>query len=435
MIGFMYLFINLLFLLAVWWLLPNSIVTFSIVCVGLVILLMFTIKRSNQAQTQIRERLEAGFRSLHDGDFSISLPYTQNKHDNNLIDLFNHMTDKLRVEKQYLYHRELLLDKVVNASNVITVLTNQRQQIIFANLSASEFFNSNSLIGAHWTELLSEKSPALSEHIHKNNAIIQLEDDKNLSNSSFQSWHLSKHHLKLHGASHELILLKPITQELNAQELQTWKKVVRVINHELNNSIAPISSMCHSGQILAEQLQQPQLDRVFNTISNRIQKLSEFIQNYSQLARLSSPQKQQFDLKQTIEQVAVLYNVDTKFDVTHWNEEEQNALYIFADASQIEQLLINLLKNANQAQPDKNCQLTVSSQRQGITITVRDFGSGMTQDVMQKAFLPYFSTKQDGSGIGLSICKEVVDAHQGNIQLNNHPQGGLEITVELPIKI
>ena len=155
----------------------------------------------------------------------------------------------------------------------------------------------------------------------------------------------------MHGARHELLLLKPMTKELNDQELKTWKKVVRVINHELNNSIAPISSMCHSGQILAENLQQPQLDRVFSTIGNRVQKLSEFIQNYSRLARLSSPNKQQMELIETIEQLRTLYKVKII--------SELDSIVLSADASQIEQLLINLLKNAHEASPDIGSELTV----------------------------------------------------------------------------
>jgi signal transduction histidine kinase len=107
------------------------------------------------------------------------------------------------------------------------------------------------------------------------------------------------------------------------------------------------------------------------------------------------------------------------------------------DESQIEQLLINLLKNAQQASieqaTEQPIEVNVESKQGHLRITVRDFGTGMPVEVLQKAFLPYYSTKADGSGIGLSICREISDGHQGQITLNNHPQGGLQVEVNLPI--
>ena len=89
--------------------------------------------------------------------------------------------------------------------------------------------------------------------------------------------------------------------------------------------------------------------------------------------------------------------------------------------------------NAQQACPDKDSAVSVSRQQGKLVITVRDFGAGLPVEVLTKAFLPYYSTKADGSGIGLSICREISDGHQGQITLNNHPQGGLQVDVRLPL--
>lgn len=379
---------------------------------------------------QILQTLLHGLRNLQDGDFSITLAdnkTNKSQSQSEVLALFNQVTDKLRQEKQSLYQRELLLDKVVNASDVVTVLVNHRDTIIFANRAAEYFFNQKSMLGMSWVSLLDEKLPELIPHNDKDNAIIQL---LLAETKAEHSWHLSRHHLKLHGSRHRLTLLKPITKAMHQQELQTWKKVIRVINHELNNSIAPISSMCHSGNILAERLNEPQLIRVFATISKRINKLAEFIQSYSQLARLSQPKKQEFDLIKTLKQLQELYQFTLSC--------QDNSLMFTGDESQIEQLLINLLKNAQQACPDyvtpeKASAVSVSLKQDKLVITVRDFGTGMPVEVLQKAFLPYYSTKADGSGIGLSICREISDGHQGQITLNNHPQGGLQVEVNLPL--
>jgi len=431
--------INLFFVLGFLVLLPESPWLFSINTLCTVLLLVFQVSRANQQYQQTYHALHNGLRNLQDGDFAISLAVpkeqTNNQQQVQLLTLFNQVTEKLRDDKQSLYQRELLLDKVVNASDVITVLVNHRDTIIFANRAAQHFFSSYALLGQQWPTLISENMPELLEHNDKTNAIIQLFIDDNTSASattnanqktkSEHSWHLSRHQLKLHGTCHQLTLLKPLTKELHKQELQTWKKVIRVINHELNNSIAPISTMCHSGLILADKLNDTQLNRVFNTISGRIKRLSEFINNYSQLARLSTPIYQHFDLITLLEQLQNLYHFEIQC--------QQKTVDISADASQIEQLLINLLKNAKEFSPIKATQVTIEQLRASYVITIRDFGPGMSQSVMQKAFLPYYSTKDTGSGIGLSICREIVEAHHGQISLNNHKEVGLQVSINMPI--
>jgi len=427
--------INFLFIVSFSLLLPKLFWLFSFNTVLIIILAVMELRRENQNHQRTLKALLDGLLNLQDGDFSVSLTENsqqqRNGQQHQLITLFNQVTDKLREEKQSLYQRELLLDKVVNASDVVTVLVNHRNTIIFANRAAEHFFDYGVLLGQLWPMLLEQKMPSLLQHNDKNNAIIQLlikETMNDLGSSAEQteqSWHLSRHYLKLHGSSHQLILLKPITKELHQQELQTWKKIIKVMNHELNNSIAPISSMCHSGLILADRLNEPQLNRVFNTISGRIKKLSEFIQSYSQLARLSSPQKQPFDIVKALDQLQNLYQLELISSTT--------TIMINADEGQIEQLLINLLKNAKEASPNLPTEVSLNIQDHVLNISVRDHGSGMELEVMKKAFLPYYSTKSNGSGIGLSICREVVDAHQGQITLNNHPEGGLQVTVCFPM--
>ena len=434
---FQLILLNTIFIASAYLLLPESPVVFGLVTILVVILAYLRLSVFHRHHQKIIKALGDGLRNLQDGDFSITLASANassanvgyNSQHDELIELFNQVTEKLRLEKQSLYQRELLLDKVVNASDVVTVLVNHRDVIIFANLAAKQFFAKSSLLGSSWAQLLADEMPQLVPHNDKNNAIIQLTlTEANQSNERFvdseQSWHLSRHQINLHGSRHQLVLLKPLTKELHKQELETWKKVIRVINHELNNSIAPISSMCHSGNILAGRINEPQLITVFSTISNRINKLAEFIKNYSQLARLSTPQKKAFDLVDTVKTLQALYQFNLECST--------KSIFLNADQSQIEQLLINILKNAHQACETKASVVSLAQSQGQLIITVRDFGKGMSGDVMSKAFLPYYSTKPDGSGIGLSICREIIDGHQGQVSLSNHVEGGLQVFISLP---
>ena len=410
------------------WLWPSQPALLFVIESILVMSLIWLLRQEALSRKHIIEKLTAGFSSLKDNDFAVSLPLEKNAIHNLLINEFNQVVNTLRQERQSLYQRELLLDKMVNASNVVSVLLNHRQQIIFLNHAAKSFFDNNSeIIGLQWQDVVQNLPPQLREVTNKNSAIVSLSGDEQLD----QDWLLSTHNFKLHGAIHKLLLLKPITNELQAQETQVWKKVIRVINHELNNSLAPISSMCHSGNILAEQLDNPMLNRVFDTISGRISKLSEFIDSYSRLARIGQPHRQNYNLVSSLRSIQSLYN----FELNTENEQ----LEILADQSQIEQVYINLIKNAieaNQAaNSSTNIEVHVTEQDNMLLTRVIDSGSGMTESQLLQAFLPSYSTKENGSGIGLAVCKEIVENHNGNIKLFNNPVRGLTVEVSLPIPL
>lgn len=394
-------------------------VEFVLICA-----LIALFRQEAQSRKLILEKLTAGFASLKDNDFAVSLPLEKHTSHNRLITEFNAVVDTLRQERQSLYQRELLLDKMVNASNVVSVLLNHRQQIIFLNQAAKAFFkDKQDVVGSNWQEVAQGLPQQLQTITNKTSAIVSLSNEE-----IEQNWLLSTHNFKLHGASHKLLLLKPITNELQAQETQVWKKVIRVINHELNNSLAPISSMCHSGNILAEQLDNAMLNRVFDTISGRINKLSEFIESYSRLARVSQPQRQAFDLVASLQTIQSLYDFKLQAEPVPW--------VLDADPSQIEQVFINLIKNALEANQEagstETIKVTLSQLNDSLVTQVTDSGTGMTEQELMQAFLPSYSTKENGSGIGLAVCKEIIENHNGHIKLINNKGAGLTVEVTLP---
>lgn len=411
---------------AIWasfyWIFPTNPIYFYVSCILVMAAVIYLAVYTYRKQERLQVLIYDGLLSLQDNDFSISLPEDIEAKNLHILQLFNEVADKLRVERQSLYQRELMLDKVVNASNVVTLLVNHRNTIVFANLAAKQLFDTTDLIGNDLTHMLQHHGEFLLQHVSTEHAIVQ----KTSESGEEQSFHFSQHRLKLHSVNHRLYLVKPITEALYRQELQTWKKVIRVINHELNNSIAPISSMCHSGLMLAEKHQDPRLSMIFDTVSTRISKLSDFITSYSQLAKISTPQKTPLNLNQCLEGLKNLYDFSLN--------SENNVVSIQADISQLEQLFINLLKNAQQASEhsEQPVQIHVNEDLENVYIKVRDFGPGMPEKVMTQAFLPYFSTKENGSGVGLTICRDIVEVHKGNIQLANHSQGGLVVSISLP---
>jgi two-component system, NtrC family, nitrogen regulation sensor histidine kinase NtrY len=207
--------------------------------------------------------------------------------------------------------------------------------------------------------------------------------------------------------------------------VQTWKKVIRVISHELNNSLAPISSLAHSGRELARLGDNARLAPVFDTIEDRTRHLHAFIRGYAEFAKLPQPRIARVSWSEFLGQLAQhsAFRLIPPMPTTDG----------WFDRAQIEQALINLLKNAHEAGgKTDDVELAVEPRVGETRIEVRDRGPGMSDSVLANALLPFYSTKHDGTGLGLALAREIVEAHGGRIALANRADGGLIVTLTLP---
>jgi len=198
----------------------------------------------------------------------------------------------LREQRQHLVERELLLDTVVQNTPVAMLLTNDAGRVAYANLAARRLLGrGRSLEGADFAALLGDAPPALR-------AAIEAGVDSVLSvpiDGVDESFHVSRRHFRLHGRGHDLHLLRRMTRELSRQEVASWKRLIRVISHELNNSLAPISSLAHSGAEIARRGEAGRLPDVFESIGARARHLHGFIDGYARFAKLPAPRHELVD--------------------------------------------------------------------------------------------------------------------------------------------
>src|ERR1700755_184175 len=216
-----------------------------------------------------------------------------------------------------------------------------------------------------------------------------------------------------------------MSTEIRHQEVQTWKTVIRVISHELNNSLAPIASLAHSGRELVKRGKHDQLDKVFTTIAERARHLEQFIQGYARFAKLPAPRPEPTAWSDLVERLRtqIAFQVDGPLP-------EARAR---VDAAQLEQALVNLLRNAHESgSPADGVALRIRRVGTAFAIEVSDRGSGMTEAVLSNALLPFYSTKRGGTGLGLALVREIAEAHGGRVALANRNGGGLIVTVTLP---
>lgn len=379
-----------------------------------------------------RHRLQAlrnGFLNLLDNDFSVSL--AQNKKDelDEILGLYNAVSEKLRKERQHIYQRELLLDTVIQNSSLALLLMDQQGRVVYSNANAKNLLHAGKPInGLTLAHLLNDMPPSLRTLIsNAQDGLFTAEGNENgADRNGADTYHLSNGRFILNALEHRLILIKKMTRELKRQEIATWKKVIRVISHELNNSLAPISSMAHSGRVALEKGKYEYIAQILDTIAERSKHLTTFVGNYAQVAKLPEPQRQAVAWDTFTEQLHM-------FNAFTLQGELPNEPGYF-DAAQLQQVVVNLLKNAQESgTTTSDIHLRIWHEHHQSKITVSDRGSGMTAEVMSQALLPFYTTKKAGNGIGLSLCREIIELHNGSMVLENRKDGGFLVELSIPL--
>lgn len=393
--------------------------------IGLLIAVPFGLwlaKRATKPWSDVLLAVRDGITSLRDRDFSVTVGRTSDDELGDLVCAYNSLGNLLRRERLDLHQRELLLDTVIQSTPLALVLTSEAGWVVYSNIAARQLFlGGRKLEGHDFSELLDRNPPALRDALNtQTDTLFTLE-----SAGEHQVYHVSQRSFLLNVKPHRLILLKQLTRELAAQEVATWKKVIRVIAHELNNSLAPISSLAHSGRMMIHAPDPAQLDRIFTTIENRALHLASFIDGYARFAKLPRPR-----LEPTLwPQFLARLEGAAPFHITGALPQRPVSL----DASQLEQVVINLLKNALESgSPPNEISITVREAAEGFLLEVADRGSGLKTEVLRDALLPFYSTKATGTGLGLTLCREIVEAHNGRLSVANRPDGGAIVSVWLP---
>lgn len=237
-----------------------------------------------------------------------------------------------------------------------------------------------------------------------------------------------------------LVLLQNINSELEQKEVEAWQKLISVLTHEIMNSVTPIVSLSSAvNQMMidheSDSTEEDKEDMMISlqTIENRSKGLLRFVNAYKDFSKTPELKPTEFDLFKMIHRITHLLKPDmSKKGIELAFDLKGKELLVKADSELIEQILINLLKNAIEVL-DSNGSITLSAKRgdhQKVKLTIEDNGPGIAPEVMEKIFIPFFTTKQKGTGIGLSFARQVMKLHQGSISVNSEPGIGTRFELQ-----
>ena len=371
------------------------------------------------------QTLSSGLESLKDKDFTMKLVTTGHYEMDQLIGVYNKMIDQLRKERLKQQEQHFFLENLVQASPAGIVILDFDGIITNINPAAELFLESTSdkIIGKTFKKINSRLAKALNKLQPGTSEIIPL--------SGMKTYRCQKASFVDRGFNHHFILIEELTEELLKTERKAYEKVIRMMSHEINNSVGAVNSILASSLNYKNKLAQKDQDQFENAINVAMERnvhLNKFMGNFADIVRIPQPTKKKTDLHQLLKKVQILmqHELEKRHIELEWQLKKEDFL-LEMDEQQMEQVLVNIFKNAVEA-IEKNGRITVATSARQLII--RDNGKGISDDIQQKLFTPFFSTKKNGQGIGLTLTREILLNHGFKFSLETNKKDETEFGVE-----
>ena len=351
-------------------------------------------------------------------DFSSRLRTVGQPEADRIVSVFNRMIHELKNERLHLREQNQLLDLLINASSLGVIMLNRDNEIILVNPAV------NKMLGLNSSEMMGKKLQELDSFFASEILKLKLYESKSLSLGNAHIYKATHSSFVDKGFHQSFYIIEPITEEVYRAEKKAYEKVIRMIAHEVNNTIAGITSSLDSlSNSLKEVLSTDEERELLHTLIERSYKMNRFITNFADVVRIPEPDLREQDLNSLVlssklfmESVCLDRNISLITDL------DETSVKVNLDAGLFEQVLINIIKNAAES-IDTNGEIRIITNHNPASLEICDNGKGISEELSQKLFSPFFSTKPYGQGLGLIFVREVLHKHDFSFSLRTYPDG------------
>jgi two-component system nitrogen regulation sensor histidine kinase NtrY len=422
------LFVTILHLIALvltWFIFCNNKIFFIISEVFIIISMIISWDLYRQL-IQPLKLLMKGVDAIKDRDFNVKFIPTGKYEVDQLIGVYNEMIDHLRTERTLQEEQHFFLEKLIFTSPTGIIILDYDHNIQKINPKAAEILDVNE------KELLNRSIEYLPDSFLKHIKDLKHGEAKTIKLDGAATYKLQRSHFIDRGFSRDFIMIEELTAEILAAEKNVYGKVIRMMAHEVNNTIGPVNSIIQSALTadpLWEGHHSDDLKDALQVALDRNQNLNLFMRNFADLVKLPEANRKRIDLNHLITTVSKLMEFKaSEKDIKLLVETGTEPFYISADEQQMEQAFINIVKNAIEAVGQEgNVKFTTNTRARQLVIT--DSGKGISPAQSEQLFTPFYSTKKDGQGIGLTLVREILMNHGYEFSLKTVAERQTEFTI------
>ena len=361
-----------------------------------------------------------GTEAIKDKDFSVKL-VPAGKHElDQLIYVYNRMLDELRMERTQQQMQHFFLEKLIHSSPTGILILDYDERVQQVNPKALK------LLELKEKQVLGKSVETLPHPVMR-----QIRDLGSGQSRTFSylaaTYKLQKSHFIDQGFPRHFVMIEELTAEILAAEKKTYGNVIRMMAHEVNNTIGPVNSIIQS--VLQSQQHPEILSGAMQVAIDRNHNLNQFMRNFARLVQIPAPEKKTVDLHSLLQSIAELLQWKAaETNITMRCQLAGSTFMIMADLQQMEQVIINILKNAMEA-IEGNGAIAIITHAHPKQLIIRDTGKGISTESEQQLFSPFYSTKKEGQGIGLTVIREILTNHGFNFSLRTVQPGVTEFVV------
>ena len=365
-----------------------------------------------------------GIESMKDQDFTTKFVPIGQKNVDQLIEVYNQMMERLRQERVLNQEQNLFLQALIEASPVGVIILDFDGFITNCNPEAVNLpgFGGDEVIAKRLGEIPGALGIALEQVPVGSSEIIRV--------SGIHMYKCQKAQFIDRGAKRQFLIVEELTEDILESEKNAYGKVIRMMSHEVNNSTGAINSILHTFEKTLKQQNLPDHLEALQVAITRNEHLGQFMKNFAEVIRLPEPQKKKEDIHQLLIQVYTLFAVEAKSRQIQWQWDLDTQDFIHSiDRNQIEQVLVNLVKNAFESM-ESHGHLCISTRVSERCLIIQDDGPGISPELQGKLFTPFFSTKTQGQGIGLTLVREILLNHGCKFSLTTPEPGCTQFRIE-----